>query len=49
MKIMLIMAGAVTGALLVMVLVAGIAAARAGRCMEAMGNLRGISNKLADI
>lgn len=36
MKITLIVAGAVTGALIVMVLLAGIAIARAGECMKAM-------------
>ena len=34
MKILLIVVGAVTGALLIMVLLAGIAAARAGECMR---------------
>ncbi len=34
MKIVLIVAGAVTGALLIMVLLAGIAVSRAGECMR---------------
>lgn len=36
MKIMLIMAGAVTGALLTVLLLAGAAFVRAGECMRAM-------------
>jgi len=36
MKITLIVAGAVTGTLIVVYLLAGIAAARAGECMKAM-------------
>ncbi len=36
MKITLIVAGAVTGALIVVYLLAGVAAARAGACMKAM-------------
>lgn len=36
MKTVLIVAGAVTGALFVMVLLAGVAAVRAGECMKAM-------------
>ena len=38
MKIVLIVAGAVTGALLIMVLLAGIAVSRAGECMETTEN-----------
>lgn len=36
MKIMLIVAGAVTGALPIMFLLAGVAVARVGECMKAM-------------
>ena len=38
MKIVLIVAGAVTGAPLIMVLLAGIAVSRAGECMETTEN-----------
>lgn len=36
MKIVLIVAGAVTGTLLIMFLLAGVAVARAGECLKAM-------------
>ena len=36
MKIVLIVAGTVTGALLIMFLLAGVVVARAGECMNAM-------------
>lgn len=51
MRIVLIVAGAVTGALLLMVLLTGVAVARAGECMKTrkMINRRRISNKQAGI
>ena len=40
MKIVLIVAGAVTGALLIIFLLTGVAVARAGKCMKAMERMK---------